>query len=112
MGTTKKEEFLKKMRQQVDELNYRWSVERNKLEAKSQHLAADVRQKIDKEWEDLGQLRKEMKEKIIDLEVAAENALDDFKDEAGNAWDDLRDGAEKAWSNLSEAFKNAASRFK
>ena len=107
-----KDEFLKKMKQQYDELNYRWNVERSKLEAKTQHISAEARQKMEKEWEDLGQLRQRMKEKMIDLEVAGENAWDEFKDGAEDAWEDVRDGTEKAGKAFSEGLKKAAKRFK
>jgi hypothetical protein len=107
-----KDEFLEKMKKQFDELNYRWNIERNKLEAKAQKTTAEAKKTFEEEWENLGNLRKQMKEKIIDLEVAGENAWDEFKDGAEDAWDDVRDGTEKAWHSLSEAFKKAASRFK
>ena len=107
-----KDEFLKKMKQQYDELNYRWNVERNKLEARTQHLSADARRKMEKEWEELGRMRQRLKEKIIDLEVAGENAWDEFKDGAEDAWEDVRGGTEKAWQAFSEGLKKAAKRFK
>ena len=107
-----KDEFLKKMKQQYDDLNDRWNVERNKLQDKTLNISSEARQKIEKEWEELGQLRQTMKEKIIDLEVAGENAWDEFKDGAENAWDDVREGTEKAWQAFSEGLKRAASRFK
>ena len=107
-----KDDFLKKMKEQYDDLNYRWNVERNKLEAKSQHLSAEARQKREKEWEELGRMRQRMKEKIIDLEVAGENAWDEFKDGAEDAWEDVRQGTEKAWKAFSEGLKKAVSRFK
>ena len=106
------EEFLAKMKAQFDELNYKWNIERNKIEAKAQHLSGEAKKKFEAEWEALDQLRRQMKEKIIDLEVAGENAWVDFKDGAEDAWDDVKDGTEKAWGALSEAFRKAASRFK
>ena len=36
MGS-KKEEFLDQLKKKYDDLNYRWNIERNKLEAKAQH---------------------------------------------------------------------------
>ena len=42
-----------------------------------------------------------MKEKIVELDVASDNA-----------WEDLKDGAEKSWSALSFAFDKAAAHFK
>ncbi len=107
-----KDEYLKKMKAQYDDLNYRWNIERNKLEAMTQKVSAEAREKIEKEWEELGRLRQAMKEKIIDLEVAGENAWDEFKDGAEDAWDDVRDGTEKAWQAFSEGLKKAVSRFK
>lgn len=96
-----KEEILKKLKKEYDDLNYRWSIERDKLEAKSQHATADAKKKFEEERENLRKLRKEMQEKIIDLEVAGENA-----------WYDVKDGAEDAWKALSEGFKKAISHFK
>ena len=107
-----KDEFLKKMKQHYEELNDRWNSERSKLQDKTRNMSTEARQKLEAEWEELGRLRKNMKEKIIDLEVAGENAWDEFKDGAENAWDDVRDGTEKAWQAFSEGFKKAISRFK
>jgi len=42
-----------------------------------------------------------LKEKIVDLDVASDNA-----------WEELKDGAEKSWKSLSQAFDKAASHFK
>jgi carbonic anhydrase len=102
-GITKmdKEAFIKKMKQEFNDLNYRWSIERNKLEAKTQHLSAEARKTFEQELERLQKLRTEMKEKIVDLEVAGENA-----------WYDVKEGTEKAWKALSKAFKKASTRFK
>ena len=100
MGS-KKEEFLDQLKKKYDDLNYRWNIERNKLEAKAQHESADAIKKFEEKREALQQLRSDMKTKIIELEVASENA-----------WDDVKDGAEKTWSALSEAFDKASSHFK
>ncbi len=99
--TAKKDEFLNQMKKQYDALNYRWSRERDKFEADYQHLSADAKKEYEAKREEYRKLRSELKEKIVDLDVASDNA-----------WDDLRDGAEKSWSALSKAFDNAASHFK
>ena len=83
--TVKKDRYLEQLKKQYDELNYRWNVERSRLEAKTQHHSAEARQRLEKELEELDRLRKKMKEKMIDLEVAGENAWVDFKDDAGGA---------------------------
>jgi len=96
-----KEEFLKKIKQEFNDLNYRYSIERDKFEAKAQHLGAEARKTFEEEMAKLNKLRKETKEKIVDLEVAGENA-----------WFEVKDGAEEAWTALSKAFKKASSHFK
>ena len=99
--TGKKDDFLDQMKKQYDELNYRWSRERDKFEANLQHESADVRKKYEEAREEYRQFRSEMKGKIADLEDASDNA-----------WDDLKDGAENAWSVMSKAFDKASAHFK
>ena len=97
----KQDEFLEQMKKQFDDLNYRWNIERNKFEAMVQHESAEVRKKLEAERDDLRKFRKEMHDKIIDLEVASENA-----------WDDVKGGVENAWEALSKSFEKATSHFK
>ena len=97
----KKDEYLKQLKEKVDDLNYRWSLERNKFEARLQHESAQARKKLEAEREDLRKFRREVKEKIIDLEVAGENA-----------WHDLKEGTEKSWKELRKAFEKATAQFK
>ena len=97
----KKDDFLEQMKKQYDELNYRWSRERDKFEANLQHESADVRKKYEEAREEYRQFRGEMKEKLADMEVASDNA-----------WEDLKDGAEDAWSVMSKAFDKASAHFK
>lgn len=99
--TTSKDDFLQKLKKQFDVLNYHFNILRNKLEAKSQHISAEARETAEAELDDLAQKRKQLKSKIIDLEVAGENA-----------WIDLKDGIETAWDSLSEAIKKASTHFK
>ena len=98
---SKKEEFLDQLRKKYDDLNYRWNIEHNKLEARAQHESADAKKIFEEKREALLKLRTDMKTKIIELEVASENA-----------WDDVKDGAEDAWKSLSTAFDKATSHFK
>ena len=99
--TSKKDEILEQLQKQFDELNYRWSIERNKLEAMAQKESAEALKKFEEKRAEFREYRKEMKEKMIDLEVAGENA-----------WDDMKDGVENAWKALSESFNKATSHFK
>jgi hypothetical protein len=98
---TNKEEFIEKLKAQLDDLNYHFNILRNKLEAKAQHISAEARETAETELDDLAKMRKQMKSKIIDIEVASENA-----------WGDLKDGVETAWKSLSDALKKAGANFK
>jgi len=97
----KKDEFLEQMKKKLDDLNYRWNIERNKFEAKAQIEGAEVIKKFEGKREELRQLRKNMEAKIKGLDAASESALDD-----------LRSGVEDAWKALSTAFDKATSHFK
>jgi len=96
-----KNEFLEEMKKQLDDLNYRWNIERNKVEAMTQKATAEAKKQFEEEREEFRQFRKEMQEKIVDLDVASDNA-----------WEDLKEGTEQAWTALSDAFKKAVSHFK
>ena len=97
----RKDEFLEQMKKQYDELNYRWSRERDKFEANLQHVSVDARKEYEAKREEYRKVRNELKEKIVELDVAGDNA-----------WEDLKDGAENSWDALSKAFDKAASHFR
>lgn len=99
--TVKKDEFLGQMKKQLDELNFRWSRERDKFEGGLQHASADAKKEYETKREAYRNLRSDLKEKIVDLDVASDNA-----------WEDLKEGAESSWKALSQAFDKAASHFK
>ena len=98
---SKKDEFLAQMKKQYDDLNYRWSRERDKFEAGIQLAGAEVIKEYEAKREEYRKFRKEMNEKIVDLEVASDNA-----------WYDLKEGIELSWKSLGEAFDKATSHFK
>ena len=99
--TEQKEEYIEQIKKQYDELNYRWSRERDKFEANIQHGSADAKKRYEEARDEYRQFREEMKEKIGELEAAGDSA-----------WDDLKDGAETAWNVMSKAFAKASSHFK
>ncbi len=96
-----REDLLEQLKKKFDDLNYRWNIERNNLEANAQHASAEARKKFEEKQREFTIIRNDMKEKISALEVASENA-----------WEDLKDGAEKTWNALSEAFDKASSHFR
>ena len=98
---TQKDDYLAQLKKQIDALNFRWSRERDKFETDLQHESADIRKEFEAKREEYRQYRKELQEKIVDLDVASDNA-----------WEDLKNGAENSWKALSQAFDKAASHFK
>ncbi|MGD8834337.1 MAG: hypothetical protein PVJ84_07650 [Desulfobacteraceae bacterium] len=96
-----KEEFLAQIKKKYDDLNYKWNIERNKLEAKAQIESAEVRKKFEKKREDFRKYREELKDRLSDLDAAGENA-----------WGEMKEGVESAWKALRTAFEKATSQYK
>ena len=67
-----KNEFLEEMKKQLDDLNYRWNIERNKFEAMAQKASAEAKNQFEEEREEFRKFRKEMQEKIVDLDVGCD----------------------------------------
>lgn len=99
--TMKKDDFLEHVKKQYDDLHYRWSRERDKFEAGLQHVSDDVKKEYEEKREDYHKFRKDLKEKIVDIEVASENA-----------WEDVKDKAEDTLQALTKAFEKASDHFK
>lgn len=98
---TNKDVYIQQLKKQYDEINYRWSRERDKLGANLQHTEANARKEFEAKREEYRKFRSELKEKIVELDVASDNA-----------WEDLKDGVEESWNALSLAFDKAAAHFK
>jgi len=99
--TTQKHGYIQELKKQYDELNYRWSRERDKFEAYLQRTEADAKKEFEAKREKYRKVRSELKEKIVELDVASDNA-----------WEELKDGAEKSWNEMSRAFDKAMAHFK
>ena len=98
---TQQDEFLEEMKKKYDDLNYRWSIERDKFEATLQHAGVDARKEYEAKLEDFRKYRAELKTKIDGLEASGDKA-----------WEDLKEGAENSWKSMSDAFGKAISQFK
>jgi hypothetical protein len=99
--TQNKDDFMNQLKKQYDDLNYRWSRERDKFEAGLQHESAAVRKEYEAKREAYRKVRKELKEQIVELDVASDNA-----------WEELKTGAENSWTALTDAFDRASAHFK
>jgi len=95
-----KDSYLKKMKEMFDDLNYKWSIERDKLQAKAQHAKVDVKKKYEDRLKTLQEKREKMGQKLDQIDAASEDA-----------WKDIKEGVDSAWQSLNEAIKKARSHF-
>jgi len=88
---------VQKLKAKMDE----WNAEIDKLAAKADQAEADAKIEYEKQLEDLRAKRKDVEDKMAELQQAGDGA-----------WEDLKAGIENAWDSLGSALKSAASRFK
>ena len=81
-----KDSYLKKMKAELDDLNYKWNIERNKIEAKAQHAKVEVKKKYEEKLKTLQKNREKMSQKLDQIDVASEDAWRDIKEGVDNAW--------------------------
>ena len=95
-----KDSYSKKMKAKFDDLNDKWNVERNKLEAKAQKAKVEVKKKFEEQLKTLQNRREKMRQKLDQVDTASEDA-----------WKDFKEGVDNAWKSLNEAIKKARSHF-
>lgn len=93
----KRDAYLQNLKAKMDE----WNAEIDKIEAKADQAEAESKIEYEKQLEDLRAKRKDVEEKMAELQQAGDGA-----------WEDLKAGIEIAWDSLGNALKSAASRFK
>jgi 4-oxalocrotonate tautomerase len=92
-----KEVYIQRLQSQFDE----WKPEIEKLKAKAEQVAADV--------------KTEYRKLIDDLQAKQKTAwakTDELRQSSGGAWEDLKVGIEGAWKEVEKALKAAVSKFK
>ncbi|MDZ7700370.1 MAG: hypothetical protein U5R49_26725 [Deltaproteobacteria bacterium] len=89
--------YVQKLKAKMDE----WNAEIDKLEAKADQADAESKIEYEKQLEDLRAKRKDVEDKMAELQQAGDGA-----------WEDLKAGIESSWDSLGNALKSAASRFK
>ena len=95
-----KDSYSKKMKAKFDDLNFKWNIERNKLEAKAQHAKVEVKKKYEEQLKTLQEKREKMVQKLDQIDTSSEDA-----------WKDIKEGVDNAWQSLNEAIKKARSHF-
>ncbi|MBU0768671.1 MAG: hypothetical protein KJ687_06245 [Proteobacteria bacterium] len=95
-----KDSYSKKMKAKFDDLNHKWNVERNKMEAKAQQAKVEVKKKFEEQLKTLQSRREKMGQKLDQIDTASEDV-----------WKDIKEGVDNAWQSLNEAIKKARSHF-
>jgi chromosome segregation ATPase len=88
--------YRRKLRAQLDE----WEAELNKLQARTEKAAADVRLKKEEQLRRLRENKDALRAKLEALQTAG-----------GDAWDRLKEGTDKAWNDFKEAVGRARAEF-
>lgn len=94
---TDKNEFVEKLKSQIDE----WNDEIKKMEALAEKAQADAKVQYEENLQKLRRQRDEAHQKMRELHQASDSA-----------WDDMRKAAEDMWANMDAAIKKAWSRYR
>jgi predicted nucleic acid-binding Zn-ribbon protein len=92
-----RDEFVAKMKQQLDEFNRRLDV----LEKRGAEYNREVRERYEMRMGDLRRRRNDMAQRLEEINRAGDKA-----------WEDLKSGATSAWNALQDGLKEALSKFK
>lgn len=92
----KRDAYLQKLKAKMDE----WNAEIDKLKAKADQAKAGSKIEYHKQLEDLREKRRDVRERIVAMEQAGEEA-----------WEDLKQGLETSWEILKSSFSKAKARF-
>lgn len=95
--TEKRDAYVQKLKAKMDE----WNAEIDKIEAKADQAEAESKIEYEKQLEDMRAKRRNLEDKMAELQQAGDGA-----------WEDLKTGIENARNSLDSALKSAASRFK
>ncbi|MFO7459256.1 MAG: hypothetical protein R6X07_01420 [Desulfatiglandales bacterium] len=94
--TEKRDAYVQKLKAKMAE----WNAEIDKLHAKADLAKAEAKIEYHEQIEDLRAKRKEVEDKIAELQQAGEGA-----------WEDLKQGLENSWEILKATYAKAKSRF-
>ena len=95
--TEKREAYVQKLKAKIDE----WNAEIDKLAAKAGQADAGSKIAYHKRIEDLRAKRKDVENKLAEVQQAGEGA-----------WEDLKQGLENSWEIFKISFTRAKSEFK
>ena len=83
---SKRDEYVAKMKQQLDE----WNAEIGELEAKAQGIQGDAREEYEEQINNLREKSKAVQDKLEDIKGAGEDAWEGLVADAERVWDALK----------------------
>lgn len=89
--------YIQKLHAKIDE----WNSDIDRLSAKADQVEADARSDYRKQVDILKQKRRDIEEKLKDLNRSGDAA-----------WKDLKSGIDMAWEAMNHAVQSATSRFR
>jgi len=98
--------YVQKLKAKLDE----WNATIDKLQAKADQTEAESKIKYEKQLADLRAKRKDVDEKILELEQAGESAWEGLKQGLENSWDILKASFTKAKSEFDRGYKEGKNR--
>jgi len=103
-----KDEFVRKMHSNLDQLNNKIHALVAKIEQTEEQLGDEYHQQVSV----LKNKHDEIRKKLNHIEESGENAWEDMQAGVELAWKDINMGIDTAWDAISEAISSAKSRFK
>jgi len=94
--TEKREAYVQKLKAKIDE----WNAEMDRLAAKADQAEAEAKIEYHRQLEDVRAKRKEVENRLAQLQQAGEGS-----------WEDLKQGLENSWEILKKSFAKAKSEF-
>ena len=93
--------YVQKLKAKMDE----WNAEIDKVAAKADRADAEAKIEYHKQLEDLRAKRKDVEEKIAELQQAGESAWEDLKQGLENSWEILKASLTKAKSEFDRGYR-------
>ncbi|MFO7783880.1 MAG: hypothetical protein ACQET7_13380 [Thermodesulfobacteriota bacterium] len=97
----KRDAYIQKLRARMDE----WNAEIDFLSAKADQAKAETKIEYLKRLEDLRAKRRDLQEKIVEVEQAGESAWEDLKQGLENSWTIFKTSLTKAKSEFERGYK-------
>jgi uncharacterized coiled-coil DUF342 family protein len=103
-----KDEFVRKMHSNLDQLNNKINALVVKIEQAEEKLSNEYHQQVTV----LKNKHDEIRSKLNHIDESGEDAWKDMQAGVELAWEDINMGIDTAWDAISEAINSAKSRFK